>query len=294
ASVRASVWASVRASVGDSVRASVWDSVGASVWDSVWDSVGDSVWASVGASVRDSVGDSVGDSVWDSVWASVGDSVRASVWASVGASVRASVYGSHDASWLAFYDFFRQQCGLAAQTDKLSGLTELAHSAGWAIPHQHICWVSERHCVVKQDKNRRIHCENGPAISYPDGWSVYAWHGTRIPAEWIENKASLTPQIALAQANVEQRRAACEILGWATILKQLGAKTIDRDEDPEIGELIEVDLPDAGKERFIRVLCGTRREFAIPVPSTTKTALEGNAWTYDIPASLLSTKEFRT
>ena len=35
--------------------------------------------------------------------------------------------------------------------------------------------------------------------------------------------------------------------------EELDARTIDRDSDPEIGELVEVNLPDAGKERFIRV-----------------------------------------
>ena len=90
------------------------------------------------------------------------------------------------------------------------------------------------------------------------------------------------------------RRAACEIIGSARILKELKAKTINRDNDPEIGELVEVNLPDAGRERFIRVRCGTGREFAIPVPPTIKTALEGNCWTYNLPLELMKLKENRT
>jgi hypothetical protein len=124
---------SVGASVGASVRASVWDSVVASVRASVWDSVG--------ASVRASVWDSVGASVWASVW----DSVGASVWASVWDSVGASVYGQHDATWLAFYMFFRRECGLERETERLAGLWELCQSAGWALPYEGVCFVSERH-----------------------------------------------------------------------------------------------------------------------------------------------------
>ena len=244
----------------------------------VTDSVGASVWASVRDSVRASVG--------ASVWASVGASVRASVRASVGASVWASVYGQHDAGWLGWGDFFKEVCSLVDETEKLEGLWELSKSAGWAFPYAGICWVSERHCVVKQDDQKRIHCENGPAISYPDGWSIYAWHGVRVPENWIIDRVTLTPKLALGQANVEQRRAACEILGWTNILRQLNAYTLDKDTDPTIGELVEVTLPDSGKERFLRVLCGTGREFAIPVPPTVTTALEANAWTYNLPAKL--------
>ena len=67
------------------------------------------------------------------------------------------------------------------------------------------------------------------------------------------------------RANVEQRRAACELVGWVNILSQLNAKTIDIDDD-DIGTLLEVEIPDSGKEKFLQVKCGTGREFALPVP----------------------------
>jgi hypothetical protein len=297
-SVRDSVWASVRASVGASVGDSVWASVGASVGDSVRDSVWASVRASVGASVGDSVWASVGASVGDSVGASVRASVGASVWDSVRASVGASVwdsgYGQHDAAFTAYVEFFRNELGLADQTEKWEGNREIVENAGWYLPHKNICWVSERHTTLKVDDRGRLHCEDGPALEYPDGFGIYAWHGTKIPEEWIKDKKSLTPEIALKHQNMEQRRAACEILGWAKILKQLNAKSIDRDEDPQIGELLEVDIPDIGKEKFIRVLCGTGREFAIPVPPEMKTALQANAWTYGIEDFKAYKPEVRT
>jgi hypothetical protein len=123
---------------------------------------------------------------------------------------------------------------------------------------------------------------------------MYAWHGVYVPEKWIMDKSTVTPEMALKHENTEMRRAACEIVGWDRILTELNAKTLDKDEDPEIGELVEVTIPDIGKEKFIRVTCGTGRRFAIPVPPETKTALEGNAWTYDIPTDLLKMKEFRT
>ena len=62
-----------------------------------------------------------------------------------------------------------------------------------------------------------------------------------------------------------------------------------------IGTLLEVDIPDIGREKFLRVLCGTGREFALPVPPDMKTALQANAWTFgmDDPNELLNL-EIRT
>src|SRR3990167_3257583 len=194
ASVRASVWASVRDSVGASVRASV----GASVWASVWDSVGDSVRASVEASV----GASVGDSVWASVWASVGDSVGA------------SVYGQHEAYWLSFYNFFAEVCGLTKETAKIAGLIQLAQSAGWLLPYKNFCFVSERHNVLKRDPQGRLHCDDGIALAYPDGWGIYALHGVRVKPEYVLTpSAELKPETILAENNAEVRMALIRKVG---------------------------------------------------------------------------------
>ena len=99
---------------------------------------------------------------------------------------------------------------------------------------------------------------------------------------WIKDRSSLTAAVALSQTNTEVRRAACEIIGWSKILRELNGTVIDRDDDPEIGELIEVNLPDNGPQKFLRVLCATKREFAIPVAKEMKTALQASAWTYGV------------
>lgn len=170
---------------------------------------------------------------------------------------------------------------------------QAAIHGGFRVMHSEFCVVSDFPETLKVDAENRPHCENGPSHRWRDGWSLYHWHGVKIPAEWIENKATLTAKTALTWPNVEQRRAACEIMGWVNILRELNAETIDKDDDPEIGELVEVTL-EGNRERFIKVLCGTSREFALPVPPETKTALEGNAWTYGVEPDLLKHIEVRT
>ncbi len=217
--------------------------------------------ASVGASVRASVGDSVVDSVRDSVV----DSVRA--------SVRASVYGQHEAAWLAFYRFFRDECELTSQTDNLRGLWDLCQSCGWILPFENVCFASDRHDVCKLDGRGVVHCEDGPAIHYRDGFAVHAWHGTRVPLAWIEDRQNLNAADVMSERNVEVRRAGIEILGWKEIIDQLGGKVIEADADPEIGAVVELSLPDLPRPaRFLRVRCATGRDFALGLPPDIPTA----------------------
>lgn len=160
----------------------------------------------------------------------------------------------------------------------------------WITPSEIIC-VEQPMLWIDGD---RLHRADGPAVEWPNGEAYYFWRGTQVPDAWITDQSSLTPSMALTWPNVEQRRAACEIVGWHRILSELPSRVIDKHADPQIGALIEVVLPDAGPERFLRVMCGTGREFAIPVPRRLRTAVGAQAWTWGLSAKEFKSPEIRT
>jgi len=297
--VEQQVWQQVRQQVRQQVWQQVWQQVGQQVEQQVrqqvWQQVGQQVEQQVWQQVEQQVWQQVEQQVWQQVRQQVEQQVRQQVEQQVEQQVRQqglkaaqdgySNYGLNAfwSSWSAYVSFFRDVCGWDDPIlERFSIDEDIIKSCGWTWWHQNVLAISDRPKEIHRDDQGRLHCETGPSIAYRDGWSLWHWHGVSVPSGWIENKSSLTAQIALTWENIEQRRAACEILGWNTVLKELDAKTIDRDEEPEVGELVEVTIPDIGRERFIRVRCGTGREFALPVPPTMKTALEANLWTYGI------------
>lgn len=197
----------------------------------------------------------------------------------------------------AYVSFFREVCGLELPPDiaeAAQAYQETCESACWWWPHRDFIMVCERPVRINRDVQGRLHSATGPAIVWTDGWGVHAWHGTTVAAKWIEQGTALDPVEVLTHENVEQRRAGAEIVGWKNILAKLNPRIIDRDYDPQIGTLLEVDLPDAPGERFLQVRCGTGRDFVLPVPREYNTALEANAATYNVPPQLLRQIEVRT
>ncbi|WP_439606831.1 DUF6745 domain-containing protein [Hydrogenophaga sp.] len=249
------VWAQVRAQVGDQVRDQVRDQVGAQVWDQVRDQVGDQVgdqvraqvWAQVRAQVGDQVGDQVRAQVRAQVWAQVraqvrdqvgdqvGDQVRAQVGDQVGDQVRAQVraqvwragYGQHDANWLGFYEFFLEQCGLEAPK-RLQGLFGLARTCGWFWPFEGVVILTERPNALNRDAENRLHCEDGPALSYPDGFSLWKWHGVTVPSDVIEHPETITVAQIEAEENAEVRRVMVERYGADRYVVDSGAVVVDQ------------------------------------------------------------------
>jgi len=199
--------------------------------------------------------------------------------------VRASGYGQHDADWLAFYEFFRTVCGLIASTDQLLPLIAQAHAAGWYLPHEHICWVSERHCVLERDNQGRLHNVAGPACAYPDGWGVYAVHGVRVPADIIEDRASITVARIDAEQNAEIRRIMVDLYGMDRYLTDAGAQIIQQD---SFGTLLRRDMGDDEPIVAVRVLNstpepdGSIKPYILRVPPDMDTARNAVAWTFGL------------
>lgn len=140
------------------------------------------------------------------------------------------IYGAHDASWLGFYDFFGTECGIR-DCDKMEGLSDLARNCGWLSVFEDTVVFQEKPIAIRFDDQDRLHCETGPAIEYEDGFAVYSWHGVSIPKEWITERDKLTANTALTWENIEQRRAACEIVTWAKVLREMirsGVRSIIR------------------------------------------------------------------
>ena len=203
--------------------------------------------------------------------------------------------GAYWGSYVCYLTAMRDIIGLQLpEFEKFKYWEEAAIHGTFRAMGDDFCIVSDFPEVLKVDDQNRPHCQDGPSHRWRDGWSLYHWHGVQVPEEWIMKPGHLTAKMAITWENIEQRRAACEILGWAKILKELKAKVIDRDGDPEIGELVEVNLPDIGKEKFLRVLCGTGREFALPVPPEMKTALEAQSWTWGLTPEEFKIPEVRT
>lgn len=169
---------------------------------------------------------------------------------------------------------------------------ECARLGGFRLMHQKFCMVCEFPDFIKMDAQNLPHCEDGPSHQWMDGWALYHWHGIAIPGEWTRTPP--TAATALQWENVEQRRAACEIVGWANILEALNATIINKHSNPMVGELVEVTLPDVGRERFLRVKCGTNRLFALPVPPDMDTAENAQRWLNFIPDDVSFLPDRRT
>lgn len=210
------------------------------------------------------------------------------------ASANDFCYGHHDAGWVSRYAYFRDVVGLVEETDHIVPFIDMCFASGWWMPYDDRVLFCDRPETIHLDAEGNLHNPKGAALRYTDGFAVYAVRGVVVPDEWIL-KGPPSAKVALTWRNMEQRAAACEIVGWENILPQLDAQVIDEDQDPMIGTLLSCQLPDAeGRDMFLRVRCGTGRNFVIPVSRDTKTALDAQAKIWRLPQNIVRNFAKRT
>jgi hypothetical protein len=159
-----------------------------------------------------------------------------------------------------------------------------------------VCFVSEHPTTVSLDDRERVHADNGPAIEYPDGYSVYAWHGiaiSREKAHIVDQPQRITIAEIDEEANVAVRRVMIERFGAARFIKESGAQIVDQDKDPQTGHeriLYRRELPADEAIVMVRVTNsspepdGSYKQYFIRVPPTVTTARQAIAWTFSMQA----------
>ena len=188
--------------------------------------------------------------------------------------------------WTAFCDFMINECKIEVTEEvraKFEAYAATTVATGWWYPDKNYVVACNTPAEIHMQEGR-LHATDKLAIRWRDGWGMAFFRGIQIPNEWVFNKPSAKE--ILSTENVEVRRAGAELVGWGELLEELQAVIIDEDPDPEIGTLYEADVPDSGKERFLKVDCGTGRKFVLPVPKEVTTAGAAQEWMFPTPPEI--------
>jgi len=200
------------------------------------------------------------------------------------------------------------ECYLTAARDIL-GLRLPEHNAyahweqaaihgGFRVLHPEFCIISDFPEFIHVDAENLPHCETGPSHRWRDGWSLYHWHGVRVPGHWIEDRTHVDPVEILKTENAEERAAGVAIIGMERMLDKLQHEIVDSDPDPERGDLIRVQLPGLSEPGYyLRAICPRNGRIMEAVNNREldeMTVRGAQAWRLGIPASEFTYPERRT
>jgi hypothetical protein len=161
-------------------------------------------------------------------------------------------------------------------------LRKTVHECGWWWPFQNVCVMCERPRTLKI-QDYRLHCDDGPAVDYVDGYELYFLRDvpvTRRVALGLFNAKEIDEQ-----DNAELRRVMIDRFGLDKYLLATKAQQVHQD---KYGILYKKELPDDETLVVVRVKNstpepdGTFKDYFLRVPPQMQRAREAIAWTFGL------------
>ncbi|MGE5658167.1 MAG: DUF6745 domain-containing protein [Actinomycetota bacterium] len=165
-------------------------------------------------------------------------------------------------SWV---DFCISALNLECDYDKWAVFQSLAKDCGWIYPFDQICFVCDRPVKLSFDEQQRLHAEGEPAVQFADGFSIYAYHGVRLPVAYGKHHPhTWQAKWLLSENNAEVRRILIQGIGYGRLCQELQAVElnswkeytllkIDKNVDIEPIYLLKMTCPSTGYIHTLRV-----------------------------------------
>lgn len=197
----------------------------------------------------------------------------------------------YDSGWVSFYDYFQRIGVLERDDEEFNAVKDFLRSGVWAtILFENLAICVSRPNTVKTDAQGNLHCEDGPAILFDDGYGEYAWHGTWVTEQIILKPQTLKKAEILKEKNSEVSRAIAERLGWEEYLKRVESVLVHKWFDETTKSHYELydfkERKGSLQPRLLKMESpalndGTRPYYIEPVPPQAKTCQAARRWQCD-------------
>ena len=182
----------------------------------------------------------VHSAVYSAVYSEVYSAVRSAIDSAVHSEVYSEVQskkifwhhwlgGCFWISWSSYTQFLFEVCGLdlGEINVKAKNYAELSLTGCYSWPNKNFIMACEKPNKISRDSNGKLHCEDSMAITWPDSWGLFMWHGIRVPPKLIMDPFSITKEELGKETNSEISRAWLERLGPKEYFKRMEVKKID-------------------------------------------------------------------
>jgi hypothetical protein len=224
---------------------------------------------------------------------------RASLWPARG--FQSVAISPHDMASLAAHEYLHDVAGGETETQALRGLWRIGMNAGWVVPYERTCWVSKRPTRIATSADGLLHCADGPALLFEDGWSVHAWKGVPVPSWLIEHPERITLSTIEGDIDPVLRNCMIDIMTPERFVEIGGARLVCKDEFGTLWRKIwwYRDVP-IGSWSAVEVVNGTtgtdgcRKRYFLRVPTHFESACDAVAWTYGMSGDQYARLDLRT
>jgi hypothetical protein len=292
------LWGQLWGQLGSQLENQLGSQLGSQLWGQLWSQLGSQLENQVRRQLRNQLRNQVENQVEsqleNQVESQLENQVRRQLRNQLGSQLENYFGGQQWIAWKIYYDYcYKIGVEYTKENKELLELwLEEAKSCHWWFPYDGIVLISERPTKLLVNDRGQLHCNNGPALEYSDGYSLYSLNGVQCKAKHVETPAEQYPlEDILKEQNVDLRRELIRRVGMELMLQKLPHKVLSKDSVGEHDyELLSIDMPGFGEDwRYLKMLNPSIKvwhlEGVAPTCATVQQAINWRA------ANLIDSKE---
>ncbi|MBD2490739.1 DUF6745 domain-containing protein [Aulosira sp. FACHB-615] len=178
----------------------------------------------------------------------------------------------------ATFDFFISELNCYYDPDLYQVVQQVLLMGGIIFPFNGFCFVCDRSTKLSFDHEYLLHAEGEAAVQFADGYSIYAYHGVRLPDKYGKlHPEEWQPKWLLEEKNAELRRVLIQGIGYSRIIEQLQAVELDSWQEYTLLKInSDIDIEPIS---LLKMTCpSTQRIHVLRVPPDIKSAQDGISW----------------
>jgi hypothetical protein len=117
--------------------------------------------------------------------------------------------------------------GVKYNSQKWELYKSVVQSLDIILPFEGICIVCDRPTKIGWHDSGGIHCEDGPAVEYADGYKLWALEGYLVPEQVVMSPMTQTLEDIHNEENEEIRRIRINRFGWSRYITESWGKILD-------------------------------------------------------------------
>lgn len=174
---------------------------------------------------------------------------------------------------------FADHIGIEMDREKLDIFMKWNRCCPFVIFNEDTVYVSKKLTKLELNDRQQLHCEDGMACQFEDGWGAYVINNVDVDEQIVMRPETQTIKQIREEQNEEVKRIRIERFGWGRYFDEIKAKLIhERANDIEGTKEF---LFRSDKDNMTALMCicpSTRKEFILEVPPETKTCEEAQEW----------------
>ncbi|MFW6219848.1 MAG: DUF6745 domain-containing protein [bacterium] len=190
-------------------------------------------------------------------------------------------FGSAESYWIYTYQYYIDVLKLEIDAKAKHGLDimkRLCDNSGFHYVYDKFAIICDRPEKISLNENGEVHCEDGPAIRYRDGFEIYAINGHIVPKIIVMNPEQITKEMIQKEENAEVSRIMIEKFGLSKYLIETGAKILDMDSLSLDGSATRILVEDTHGQKWLIGSDGsTKRTYNMSAPRQAKTCKEAHS-----------------